>query len=73
MTLFRQRPVVEIIQKKQKTVSLTAHPVILLPEFDVKENEKNKQLPEVEQDKLKTTAEEDEIICDDTFQAETCC
>ena len=40
----------------------------LLPKFDVKENEKNKQLQEVEQNKMKATAEDDEISFDDTFQ-----
>ena len=46
--------------------------VVLSPELDVmQENEENKQLQEVEQQKLKTTPEEDEIICDDTFQTET--
>ena len=66
---FQTETVVEIVHQKQKTASLTVHPVVLLPEFDVKEYEENKQLQEVEQDKLK----EDEIICDDTFQMENCC
>ena len=48
--------------------------VVLLPELEVvQEIEENKQMEEVEEEKLKTTAEEDEIICDDTFQMETCC
>jgi hypothetical protein len=69
---FRMETIVEIVRHKQKTASLTVHPVVLLPELDVvQENEKNKQFQEVEQDKLKATAEEDEIICDDTFQVET--
>ena len=46
--------------------------VVLSLELDVmQKNEENKQLQEVEQDKLKATAEEDEIICDDTFQTKT--
>ena len=60
----KTKTVVEIIHQEQKTASLTFHPVVLLPEFDVKENEENKQIQEVEQEKLKATAEEDEIICD---------
>ena len=70
---FKMVTVVEIIHQKQKAASLTVHPVVLLSKFDVQENEENKQLQEVEQDKLKATAEEDEIICDDTFQMEPCC
>ena len=46
--------------------------VVLSPELDVvQKNEENKQLQEVEQETLKTTAEGDEIICDDTVQMET--
>ena len=56
--------VVEIVHQKQKPASLTVHPAVLLSEFDVKGNEENKQIQEVEQEKLKATAEEDEIICD---------
>ena len=63
--------VVEIIRQEQKTASLTFHPVVLFPKFDVKENEKNKQLQEVEQNKMKATAEDDEISFDDTFQMVT--
>ena len=70
---FQMVTVVEIIHQKQKAASLTVHPVVLLSKFDVQENEENKQLQEVEQNKLKATAEEDQIIHDDTFQMETCC
>ena len=70
---FQMEAIVEIFLQKQKTAALTVHPVVLLPKLVVQENEENKQLQEVEQDKLKATAEEDEIICDDTFQVETCC
>ena len=68
---FQMVTVVEIIHQKQKAASLTVHPVVLLSKFDVQENEENKQLQEVEQEKLKGTTKEDEIICDDTFQVET--
>ena len=68
---FQMETIVEIVHQKQKTASLPVHPVVLLPELDVvQEIEKNKQM-QVEQEKLKTTAEEDETICDDTFQMET--
>ena len=63
--------VVEIIHQEQKTASLTFHPVVLLSKFDVQENEENKQLQKVYQDKFKATAEDDEISFDDTFQMET--
>ena len=47
---------------------------VLSPKVDVvQENEENKQMQEVEQEKLKATAEEDEIIYDDTYRMETCC
>ena len=69
---FQMKAIIEIVHQKQKTASLAIHPVVLLPELDVvQEIEKNKQMQEDEQDKLKVTAEEDEIICDDTFQVET--
>ena len=46
--------------------------VVLSPELDeVQENEEKKQMQEVKQERLKGTVEEDEIICDDTFQMET--
>ena len=61
---FQMETVVEIVHQKQKTASLTVHPVVLLPEFDVKENEENKQMQQVEQKKLKATTEEVEMICD---------
>ena len=61
---FQMETVVEIVHQKQKPASLTVHPAVLLSEFDVKGNEENKQMQEVEQEKLKATAEEDEIICD---------
>ena len=70
---FQMVTVVEIIHQKQKAASLTVHPVVLLSKFDVQENEENKQLQEVEQNKLKAKAEEDQISHDDTFQMETCC
>ena len=67
---IKMETVVEVVNQEQKTASLTFHPVVLLPEFDVKENEENKQMQEVEQNKLKATAEEDQITHDDTFQME---
>ena len=46
--------------------------VVLSPELGVvQENEENKQMEEVKQEKMEKTAEEDEIICDDAFQVET--
>ena len=45
--------------------------IVILPELDVQENEENKPVQEVEQEKLKAAAEEKENICDDTFQMET--
>ena len=68
---FQMETVVEIVHQKQKPASLTVHPAVLLSEFDVKGNEKNKQMQEVEQEKLKATAEYDEISFGDTFQMET--
>ena len=68
---FQMETVVDIVHQKQKTASLTMHSVTLLPELDVRqENEENKQMQEVEQNKLKATAEEDQITRDDTFQME---
>ena len=61
---FQMKSDVEIVHQKQKSASLTVHPVVLLPEFDVKENEENKQMQQVEQKKLKATTEEVEMICD---------
>ena len=66
---FQIETVVEIVHQKQK--SLTVHPVVLLPEFNVKDNEKNRQLQEVEQETLKIPAEKDEKSFDDTFQMVT--
>ena len=44
---------------------------VLSPKLDVvQKNEENKQMQEVEQNKLKATAEEDQITHDDTFQME---
>ena len=45
--------------------------IVISPELDVQENEENKPVQEVEQEKLKTTAEEDEIVCDETVKTET--
>ena len=43
----------------------------LSSELDVvQKNDDNKQLQEVEQETLETTAEKDEIICDDTVKLE---
>ena len=61
---FQMKSDVEIVHQKQKSASLTVHPVVLVSEFDVKENEENKQMQQVEQKKLKATTEEVEMICD---------
>ena len=68
---FQIETIVEIVHQKQKTASLTVHPVVLLPEFNVKDNEENRQLQEVEQETLKIPAKEDEKSFDDTFQMVT--
>ena len=59
-------------QRSVWSVPSTSVAIALSPELDVVQKIcENKQLQEVEQEKLKTTAEEDEIICDETVKTET--